>query len=320
MLEQLTLEAVQEAQTRIARFSHCVVRTPTITRRVTTQNGPATLHLKPESLQSIGAFKIRGAFNMMATLPDDCPGVVAHSSGNHAQAVARAAKVLELKAIIVMPDNAPPLKRARAQADGAQIITVGPDSQERAERAAQIVEEQGLVLVPPYDHPLIAAGQGTAALELLTDQPHLDQMFCPVSGGGLAAGCATVMKARLPRSQMICVEPESADDTHRSLAAKKRVAVAPPQTIADGLRVRIPGEQTWQVVSKKVDRVSLVSESEMLDAIAWAIKEVRLVLEPSGAASLAAALREAKGEAGVVLSGGNIERSVLLEALSRVDF
>lgn len=311
MLEELTLEKIQEAADRIKTD---VLHTPLLRRRLSDK---CELFIKPENLQPIGAFKIRGAFNMMRTLAADCPGVVAHSSGNHAQAVARAAKELGIPAYIVMPSNAPPLKRARTEKDGAHVTIVGPDSEERKREASRLAKEKNLIEVPPYDHLLIAAGQGTAAIELIDDADgQLDRFYAPISGGGLMAGCAVAATAMCPGIELIGVEPEDANDTALSFLAGTRTAVPPPQTIADGLRVRTPGEKTWPVVHKLVSRVELVSDQEMLDAMAWALNELRVVLEPSGAASLAAALREGQGRCGVLLSGGNVEPEVLQSAIS----
>jgi threo-3-hydroxy-L-aspartate ammonia-lyase len=312
MRDVLDLRAIEEASERI---SDHVLRTPTL-RRVGC-NLDCELFLKAENLQPTGAFKIRGAFNLMKTLDSSVKGVVAHSSGNHAQAVARAAKVLGIPAVVVMPSDAPALKRARTAADGAEIVTVSPDSQERKETAARIARERGLIEVPPYDHPLIAAGQGTAALELLADVKSLERFYAPVSGGGLMAGCATALHALSPGTEIIGVEPEGANDTQLSLRAGERVAVPSPDTIADGLRVRTPGALTWPVVKALVQRIETVSDAEMLDAMAWAVDELRVILEPSGAASLAVALREGQGRCGVLLSGGNVDPDVLRQALSR---
>ncbi len=306
MLDALTPDTVRDAAARIAPY---VVRTPVLRREV----GDAALLLKPESLQPTGAFKLRGAFSLMTTLPDDVPGVVAHSSGNHAQAVACAAARLGVRAVIVMPSDAPELKRRRTEAWGAEVVVVGPDSDERAAKAEELAEREGLVSVPPYDHALIAAGQGTAALELLEDVGALDRFYAPVSGGGLMAGCATVVHAALPDAEIVGVEPEDADDTARSLAAGERVAVPPPRTIADGLRVRRPGALTFEVVRRRVARIELVTDDELRDAMRWALDELRLVLEPSGAASLAVALREGRGRCGVLLSGGNVDPALLAE-------
>ncbi len=309
-MHRLSLDDVTTARERIAAY---VTRTPTLHHQV----GNIDLFLKAESLQPTGAFKLRGAFNMLATLPAGT-GVVAHSSGNHAQAVARAAQRLGMSATVVMPSDAPPLKRTRTEQSGARVIEVGPDSAERAQRAAKLAQDEGLLPVPPFDHPLIAAGQGTAALEMLEEAPKLDRFYCPISGGGLMAGCATVIADRLPTCEIIGVEPEDADDTKRSLAAGTRVSVPPPRTIADGLRVRRPGEFTFPIVQRLVSRVETVTDEEMLTAVVWALAHLRLVLEPSGAAPLALALREGRGRCGVLLSGGNIDPRLLAELAPRV--
>jgi threonine dehydratase len=305
--EELSIQAVREAAERIAPY---VVRTPLLRYPL---RRDCELLLKPESLQPTGAFKLRGAFNLMLQLPEGCPGVVAHSSGNHAQAVARAAAVLGLPAVIVMPSDAPRRKRERTEADGAQVVIVGPDSDERAKRASELAEERGLYPVPPFDDPRIAAGQGTAALELLEDAGAIDRFYAPVSGGGLMSGCAVVVNALAPGAEIVAVEPEDAGDTRLSLAAGERRKVPPPRTIADGLRVRTPGVWTWTVLKRLLSRVELVSDAEMLEAMRFALLELRLVLEPSGAASLALALREGRGRCGVVLSGGNVEEALLAQ-------
>ena len=305
---ELTIDEIYAARERIRDR---VLRTPTLEQCV----DDVTIFAKAESLQPIGAFKLRGAFNMMLALGVR-DGVVAHSSGNHAQAVARAARVLGVRACIVMPHDAPALKRARVEADGAEIVTVGSDSEERRERAEQICAERGWPLLPPYDHPLIAAGQGTAALELIEDAPALARFYCPISGGGLMAGCATAFAALSPSTEIIGVEPAGADDTARSLAAGERIAVDPPTTIADGLRVRIPGAWTWTINRELVSRVVVVHDDELRDAMRWAADRFRLVLEPSGAASLAAALREGAGRCGVMLSGGNVDLQTLSTILA----
>jgi len=304
MTETLTLDCVQAAAARIASR---ILRTPMIRRT----HGEAELLLKPESLQLTGAFKLRGAFSLMTTLPAEAPGVVAHSSGNHAQAVACAAAALGLRAVIVMPSDAPELKRQRTEAWGAEVVVVGPDSDERATRAKELEASEGLIPVPPYDHPLVAAGQGTAALELLEDAGTLDCFYAPVSGGGLMAGCATVLHALQPNIEIVGVEPMDGDDTARSLAAGERIAVPPPRTIADGLRVRRPGEFTFEVIRQHVKRIELVTDEELRTSMRWALDELRLVLEPSGAASLAVALREGRGRCGVLLSGGNVDPGLL---------
>jgi threonine dehydratase len=322
--DSLTLADVRAAATRIEGR---VLRTPVL-RRV--MRG-AELLCKAESLQPTGAFKLRGAFSLMITLPPDTPGVVAHSSGNHAQAVAWAARALGLPAVIVMPDDAPDVKRARTEALGAEIITVGPDSDERARRAEELAQTRDLVPVPPYDHPLIAAGQGTAALELVEEAGPLQRFYAPVSGGGLMAGCATAVAALCPDAEIVGVEPHDGDDTRRSLAAGERLVVPPPHTLADGLRCRRPGALTFPILRKHVARIETVTDEELLAAMGWALAQLRLVLEPSGAASLAVALREAETNGspspgaesdaraprwGVLLSGGNVDRSLLARAIA----
>ena len=313
MLEDLTLDRIRMAADRIA--SH-VVRTPLLCYE---RDADCELLLKPESLQPTGAFKLRGAINKIATLAEDCPGVVAHSSGNHAQAVAWAAALFDLPAVVVMPNDAPKIKRARTEASGADVVVVGPDSDERSARARQLAHERGWALVEPYDDVEIAAGQGTSALELIEDAGELDRFYAPISGGGLMAGCAVVVSALCPDAEIIGCEPEDAGDTRASLQAGKRCTIPPPMSIADGLRVRRPGEQTWPVIRKRVHRVELVTDDELLDAMAWALHALRLVLEPSGAASLALALREGKGRCGVLLSGGNVDPKHLEEAVNRAN-
>jgi threonine dehydratase len=303
LLDTLTIESIREARERIAPY---VLRTPTLHYRM----DGAELFLKAESLQATGAFKLRGAFNLMATL-DAGTGVVAHSSGNHAQAVARAAAVLGLHAVIVMPSDAPAIKRQRAAADGAEIIVVGPDSEERAALAEKLAGERGWVPVPPFDDPRIAAGQGTAALELLEDAGEIERFYAPVSGGGLMAGSAVAVHALQPAVEIVAVEPADANSLQLSLTAGTRRSVPAPHTIADGLRVRTPGALTWPVLQRHVARVVLVSDDAILQAMAFALRELRLVLEPSGAAALAAALDEGRGRCGVMLTGGNATPELL---------
>lgn len=311
MSSELTIECIRDAASRIGPY---VVRTPVLRHSLGSRG---ELLCKAESLQPTGAFKLRGAVNKLLELGAGCPGVVAHSSGNHAQAVARAARLLGVPAVVVMPADAPIRKRARSEADGAEIVVVGPDSDERAERARSIAEARGFALVEPFDDPAVAAGQGTAALELLEDVGPLDRFYAPISGGGLMAGCGVAIRCISPHTAIVGCEPEDGDDTRLSLAAGERVSVPPPRTIADGLRVRRPGRLTWPIVRDHVERIECVSDDEMLDAMAFALDALRLVLEPSGAASLALALREGRGRCGVLLSGGNVEPEVLRAALER---
>jgi len=307
MYDRLTLAFIEQAAERIQPHLR---PTPVLEREL----ADATLLLKAECLQPTGAFKLRGAFNKLLSLPDDGSGVVAHSSGNHAQAVARAARILDRPATIVMPSDAPPVKVARTAADGANIVRVGPDSNERKSRAAELAKLHGLHPVDPYNDPYIAAGQGTAALELLKDVGSIDRFYAPVSGGGLMSGCSVVVAALHPSAEIIAVEPSGKDAFKRSMEAGERCAVDEARTIADGLRVRIPGDQTWEVLKRRVHRAITVTDEEMVEAMAWAMRELRVVLEPSGATALAGAMREGRGRCGVILTGGNLSDEMLHQA------
>ena len=301
MLESLDLDTIAAARVRIAPY---LVRTPLLRHAL---RSDCELPLKPESLQPIGAFKLRGAFSIdddatarrapassptrRATMPRRWPAPLASSA---------------LRAVIVMPSDVTALKRERTEADGAEVVLVDPAGDERERRADAIARERGFVFVPPYDHPLVAAGQGTAALELFEDAGPFERFYAPISGGGLMAGCAVALHALAPGTELVGVEPADGNDTRLSLAAGERCSIPLPKTIADGLRMRTPGAFTFPVLQKHLARVELVSDEAMLDAMAFALRELRLVLEPSGAASLAAALREGRGRCGVLLSGGNV--------------
>jgi threo-3-hydroxy-L-aspartate ammonia-lyase len=236
---------------------------------------------------------------------------VAFSSGNHAQAVALAARLCGSHAVIVMPHDAPLLKLAATRGYGAEVVGYDRFTDDRAAIAAGLAEERGLTLVPPYDHDLIMAGQGTVALELLEEVPELDALLVPVGGGGLVAGCATVAAALRPGCRVVGVEPEASDDTRRSLAAGERVEVPMPETIADGQQLAIPGERTFEVVRRLVAEVVTVSDAEIVAAMRFAFERLKLVVEPSGASALAALLAgradAGGGTVGVVLSGGNVD-------------
>jgi len=268
---------------------------------------------KCENLQRGGAFKIRGAANLILSLPRESlgRGVVAYSSGNHAQATAIAAKHVGARATIVMPEDAPRSKMESTRSYGARIVTYNRFTESREALAAGILKESGATLVPPFDHPMIMAGQGTAALELLEEIAALDALIAPVGGGGLLSGCATIAKAIHPAIRVFGAEPEGANDTFLSLAAGERVAVAHPDTIADGLRAPKPGELTFPVLQRLVERVVLVSDSELRAAVKFMLLRLKILVEPSGAASVAAVLfRKLPPEirsVGVVISGGNVD-------------
>ena len=306
----LSLDDVRAAAERLSGIAH---RTPVLTSRTLDERTGSTAFLKAECLQRGGAFKFRGAYNMISSLgPEERErGVVAYSSGNHAQAVSLAARLLGTSATILMPADTPPAKLEATRGYGAEIVTYDRYTEDReALGAALAAERGGLALVPPYEHPLIMAGQGTAALELLEDAPGLDVLLIPVGGGGLIAGCATAAKALRPGIRVIGVEPENGDDTRRSLEAGERVRIPVPRTIADGQQADIPGELTFAVNRQVVDTIVTVSDAEILDAMAFLFDRMKLVTEPSGA-SAAAALLAGRAETGgarvgVVISGGNV--------------
>jgi threo-3-hydroxy-L-aspartate ammonia-lyase len=305
----IELEDVERAAQRLASVAH---RTPVLTSRTLDERVGARVHVKAECFQRGGAFKFRGAYNKISSLDGDAlrRGVLAYSSGNHAQAVAIAAGLLGTHATIVMPEDAPAAKLDATRGYGAEIVTYDRWAESREELGAQLAEERGLELVRPYDDPLVMAGQGTVALELLEDAPELDLLLVPVSGGGLIAGCSTVAKALRPGIQIVGVEPEAGDDTRRSLAAGERVRIDVPRTIADGLQATEPGELTFEVNRQRVDEIVTVSDEEMVEAMVFLFDRLKIVAEPSGAIG-GAALLSGKVDAGdravgVVLSGGNV--------------
>jgi threonine dehydratase len=292
---------VAAAARRLEGVAH---RTPVVTSRTLDSVVGASVFLKAENLQRGGAFKFRGAYNKISSVEGD---VAAYSSGNHAQAVALAASLLGRASVILMPDDAPPAKIDATRAYGAEIVAYDRYTQDRDALGTALAHERGLTLVKPYDDPLVMAGQGTAALELLEEVDDLDLIVVPVGGGGLAAGTATVAAARGIR--VVGVEPEAGDDTRRSLEGGERVTIDVPRTIADGLQVTAPGKLTFEVNRRLLDAIVTVTDAELLDAMRFAFDRLKLVLEPSGAAGLAALLARRvgnTGRAGVILSGGNV--------------
>ena len=314
------LEDVERAAQRLAGVAH---RTPVLTSRTLDSRAGARVHLKAECFQRGGAFKFRGAYNKVSSLDEDAlrRGVLAYSSGNHAQAVAIAAALVGSHATIVMPEDAPPAKLDATRGYGAEIVTYDRWTAKRDELGASLAAERGLELVRPYDDPLVMAGQGTVALELLEEAPDLDLLLAPVSGGGLIAGCATAAKALRPQQiRVVGVEPEAGDDTRRSLAAGERIQIDVPRTIADGLQVTEPGELTFEVNRRLVDEVVAVTDEEIVDAMVFLFDRVKVVVEPSGAVGVAALLSgklDARDrEVGVVISGGNVGAARFAELIS----
>jgi threonine dehydratase len=276
------------------------------------QRVAASVFIKSETFQRMGAFKFRGAYNAISSLDagELERGVCAVSSGNHAQAVALASRLCGTRAVILMPNDAPALKRAATEGYGAEVVEYERYGEDREELVHQLAAERGMVLVHPFDNPLVMAGQGTLALELLQDVADLDVLMAPVGGGGLIAGCATVCAALSAGTRVVGVEPEAGDDVARSLAAGERVRIHVGRTIADGQQSASPGELTWPIIQALVPEVLTVSDAEIVDAMRFLFERCKLVVEPSGASAFAALLAGRLGvqgqRVGVVLSGGNI--------------
>ncbi|MFC5265142.1 threo-3-hydroxy-L-aspartate ammonia-lyase [Kribbella qitaiheensis] len=319
-MAELTLDDIRAAAERIAGTAH---RTPVLTSRTMNDRVGAEVFLKAENFQRIGAFKFRGAFNAISRLTEAqlARGVAAYSSGNHAQAVALAARLAGTSAVILMPTDAPPTKMAATRGYGAEVVTYDRYAQDRAALAQQLAVERGLTLIPPYDHYDVMAGQGTVALELIEEVGPLGALLVPIGGGGLIAGCATAATALSPGIRVIGVEPAAGDDTARSLAAGKRIEIGVPRTIADGQAIATPGELTFAVNKELVDSVELVSDDEIRAAMAFAFERLKIVVEPSGASALAALLngriKALPNRVGVVISGGNVGLERFLELLGR---
>jgi threonine dehydratase len=303
------LADIRAAARRIAPLAH---RTPVLTSRLFNQASGVECFFKCENFQRGGAFKIRGAANFLLSIPPPelDRGVVAFSSGNHAQAVAIAAAHLRTRAVIAMPTDAPKSKVDATRAYGAEIVPYDRLRDDREAIGRKIAAESGATLVPPFDHEWIITGQGTAALELLEEVPDLNTVVACVGGGGLLAGTATAARGLSPGTRVFGVEPEKANDTWLSLRKGERVEIAPPDTIADGLRPTRPGAITFPIVQRLVEDVLLVSEDEIRETMSFIASRMKIVVEPSGAVSAAAALHrklpEHTGRVGIILSGGNV--------------
>ena len=305
---------VREAANRIRPLAR---RTPVMTSRSIDDRAGCQVFFKCENFQLGGAFKIRGASNLILSIPrEDLPrGVVAFSSGNHAQATALAAKYVGAHATIVMPEDAPRSKMDPTRALGARIVTYNRFHDDREAIAASVLRETGGTLVPPYDHPMIMAGQGTAALELLDDAPAPEALVVCVGGGGLLAGCSTIAKSIYPLIRVFGVEPELASDTWQSFAKGERVTIPPPDTIADGLRSPSPGALTFPVNRRNVEKILLVTEQEIRATMRFILERMKILVEPSGAVAAAAVLFNKLPpqitRAGVIISGGNVDLDFL---------
>jgi threonine dehydratase len=314
----LSLADVEAAAGRLAGVAH---RTPVLTSRTLDERVGASVHLKAECLQRSGAFKFRGAYNRLSQFTDDerRRGVVAFSSGNHAQAVGLAARLVGVHATILMPTDAPTAKLAATRGYGAEVVLYDRYTQDREELGRQLRAERDAVLVPPFDDEAIMAGQGTAALELFAQVPGLDVLVVPVGGGGLISGCGVVAKAQPSGPvRVVGVEPEAGDDVRRSMAAGERVTIDVPETIADGQQTTAPGVLTFEVIRRHVDEVVTVTDEQLVDAMRFCFDRLKLVTEPSGVCGLAAVLAGAVGgrRIGVIVSGGNVGADRFAQLLS----
>ncbi len=314
MKTMLTFNDILEARERLQGVAH---RTPVLTSRQFNEQAACEVFFKAENLQRAGAFKFRGAYNKLASLAggERERGVLAYSSGNHAQATALAAKLLGAPAVIVMPQDAPQIKVAATRAYGAEVIFYDRYSQSREELGERICRERGMTLIPPFDDYAIMAGQGTAAIELLEEVPELDFLLVPTSGSGLLAGCAVAAKYLRPRIRLFGVEPEAGNDTWLSFRKGERVEIPVPRTIADGLQVTSPGKLTFPIIRELVEDILLVDDQELISTIGFMLERMKTLVEPSGAAAAAAVLHHkfdfAGRRVGVLLSGGNVDLSKL---------
>lgn len=327
LLEAVTLDHVRAAAKRIAGVAH---RTPAVTSRTINNLTGANVIFKCENLQRVGAFKFRGAYNALSQLPSESNGVIAFSSGNHAQGIALAAALLQIPAVIVMPTNAPKTKRAATEAylacapKGSRIVAYDSNEEQREEVGAQIARDENLTLIPPYDHPNIIAGQGTAALELIDQAIEqgiapLDRAYVCTGGGGLLSGCATAFKALAPDCQITGVEPAKGDDVTRSFLdgvlrhVKDHAETA--TTIADGARTHFPGRYTLPIILDRVDRMKTVTDESLARAMFLCLERMRIVVEPTGALALAGLLQDAQRDPdsikgkniAVIITGGNLD-------------
>jgi len=304
----LTFADVLAAAERIRPF---VRRTPVFTSGTLDAMAGRRLHFKCELFQKTGSFKYRGATNAVQKLIDP-PGVVTHSSGNHGQALALAAKVRGIPATIVMPTSASPIKKAAILGYGAKVVESGPSLGEREAKVAEVQAETGAILVPPFDHFDVIAGQGTAALELLEDVPELDAVLTPIGGGGLISGFCLVAKSMHPPRRVFGAEPEGSSAAAQSIVAGERVKLPSTYSIADGLLANYVGSLTWPIIAENVERIFTVNEAEIAAAMRLVWERMKLVIEPSAAVGVAVAIKEEFRElpglanVGIILCGGNV--------------
>ncbi|HET7113345.1 MAG TPA: threonine/serine dehydratase [Pyrinomonadaceae bacterium] len=314
----LNINHIQDARERIASRIH---RTPVVTSRQFNEAAGKEVFFKCENFQRAGAFKIRGATNKIQSLTDEEKrrGIVAFSSGNHAQAVALAGREAGVRVLVAMPSDAPQAKVTATREYGAEVVFYDRQKEDREAFALDLAERERLVMVPPYDDEFILAGQGTCGLELMEEVPDLDCILTPCSGGGLFAGVATAARAANPGIRCFPVEPAGADDTRQSFLKGERVTIPPPTTIADGLRVQIPGKLTFPIIQKLADDVLTVTDDEIIATLRFLLFRMKILVETSGATAAAAVMfRKLPADVkrvGVVLSGGNIDPELLAKLL-----
>ncbi len=311
-------DQILAASQRLEGIAH---KTPVLQSQTLNQLLGLDIYFKCENFQKVGAFKFRGAFNSIAKLTDEQKkqGVLAYSSGNHAQAIACVGQLLGVDTTIVMPENAPSTKLAATRGYGARVVTYDPSTQVREEIAASILNEEKLTLIPPFDHDDIIAGQGTATMEFLGQEPDIDYLLAPCGGGGLLSGSAIVAKNIRPSIKVIGIEPEVANDATLSFRSGRLHTISNPPTIADGTRTSSLGEKTFPLILNYVDDMQTVTEEAIVEAVRFFFYRMKIVVEPSGALGLAALLSgsvKAEGKVGVLVSGGNIDGQTMCEILA----
>ena len=306
----ISFDDILSAQKRIGGVAH---RTPILTSTTADAMIGAQLFFKAEKFQRMGAFKFRGGFNAVSQLTPEqrVKGVVAFSSGNHAQAIALSARLLDVKAVIIMPTDAPTAKLAATRGYGGEVVLYDRYREDREAIGRRLSEERGLTLIPPYDHPHVMAGQGTAAAELIEDAGPLDLIIAPLGGGGLLSGCATAAKAMLPACSVIGVEPAAGNDGQRSLRSGEIVHIDTPETIADGAQTQHLGRFTFPVLQRYVEDILTVSDTELVEAMRFFASRMKMIVEPTGCLAAAAVFSgqlDLRGKrVGIILSGGNVD-------------
>jgi threonine ammonia-lyase medium form len=317
----LSMISFADIESAYARVRHVVHRTPLLTSTTFNAHCMNEVSLKAENFQRIGAFKIRGAYNAIGSLtPEEkSHGVVAHSSGNHAQGVALAAQLLNVKAVVVMPKNSPRIKVEATKSYGAEIVLCKDSSDDRERVAQQLKEDHGYILIPPFDDDRIIAGQGTMVIEIAQELPSLDYLVVPIGGGGLIGGCAIAAKHLFPNLKVIGVETEPANDCQRSFRQKEIVHIAPPDTIADGMRTQSVGKRNFEIILNAVDDIVTVSDAQVIEMMQFFLVRMKIVVEPTGAVAPAAVFHNVLDVSGkrvcAIISGGNVEPSLLKQWL-----